>query len=336
MLIQIHLTVLKYNRSFFRKKKYDEGVKGLFALYKESQLNIEGVNGLDNAGCPCRELLHSWLSRHQDHNANTYFANTHQYPFHYGLSRSMDKSIFLNEVKVKNEWNFLVELAKINSSVVRFMDQNEIIEVSKWWRDLGIANELMFVGYQPLKWYMWPWHNWHSKIVGPALSWYLNARSYTLTCGIGSRGTARRTIYWDTRSGDCYFLHTKGYLHFKQWDPGGCSVVYWKGPLALENTWEDDVDFVEVFPDFNLEDKVVLDERSNDTPPSSDVVSLIDNGLSPPFESNGSQYKRGRNLLARWLNALDESPMQHLLASRRSSILLGPYFPKRYDATLGS
>lgn len=36
------------------------------------------------------------------------------------------------------------------------MNLNEIIEVSKWWRDLGIANSLMFAGYQPLKWYMWP------------------------------------------------------------------------------------------------------------------------------------------------------------------------------------
>jgi (3S)-linalool synthase len=101
-------------------------------LYEASQLSIEGEDGLNDLGYLCLELLQAWLLRHHDHDEARYVANTLQYPIHYGLSRFMDKSIFINDLKAKNEWNCLDELAKINSSIVKLMNQNEIIEVSKY------------------------------------------------------------------------------------------------------------------------------------------------------------------------------------------------------------
>jgi hypothetical protein len=44
----------------------------------------------------------------------------------------MDKTIFLSGLKANNEWTCLEELAKININIVSFMNQNEIIEVSKF------------------------------------------------------------------------------------------------------------------------------------------------------------------------------------------------------------
>ncbi|PNX90628.1 (3S,6E)-nerolidol synthase 1, partial [Trifolium pratense] len=105
-------------------------VKGLINLYEASQLSIEGEDDLKYLGYLCLELLQEWLLRHHDHDEARYVANTLQCPIHYGLSRFMDKSIFVNDLKAKNEWNCLDELAKINSSIVKLMNQNEIIEVS--------------------------------------------------------------------------------------------------------------------------------------------------------------------------------------------------------------
>jgi (3S)-linalool synthase len=122
---------LKCSKNTF-SAKYGEDVKGLIALYEASQLSIEGEDGLNDLGCLCLELLQAWLLRHHDHDEARYVANTLQYPIHYGLSRFMDKSIFINDLKAKNEWNCLDELAKINSSIVKLMNQNEIIEVSKY------------------------------------------------------------------------------------------------------------------------------------------------------------------------------------------------------------
>ncbi|CAJ2639778.1 unnamed protein product [Trifolium pratense] len=146
---------LKCTQNTFRVK-YGEDVKGLISLYEASQLSIEGEDDLKYLGYLCLELLQEWLLRHHDHDEARYVANTLQCPIHYGLSRFMDKSIFVNDLKAKNEWNCLDELAKINSSIVKLMNQNEIIEVSKWWKDLGLVKDVKFEGYQPLKWYKWP------------------------------------------------------------------------------------------------------------------------------------------------------------------------------------
>jgi (3S)-linalool synthase len=122
---------LKCSKNTF-SAKYGEDVKVLIELYEASQLSIEGEDGLNDLGYLCLELLQAWLLRHHDHDEARYVANTLQYPIHYGLSRFMDKSIFINDLKAKNEWKCLDELAKINSSIVKLMNQNEIIEVSKY------------------------------------------------------------------------------------------------------------------------------------------------------------------------------------------------------------
>ncbi|KAG5113977.1 hypothetical protein JHK82_037246 [Glycine max] len=147
---------LKSNKKEFREK-HGEDVKGLISLYEATQLGIEGEDSLDDAGYLCHQLLHAWLTRHEEHNEAMYVAKTLQHPLHYDLSRFRDDtSILLNDFKTKREWECLEELAEINSSIVRFVNQNEITQVYKWWKDLGLNNEVKFARYQPLKWYMWP------------------------------------------------------------------------------------------------------------------------------------------------------------------------------------
>ncbi|RDX62117.1 hypothetical protein CR513_59584, partial [Mucuna pruriens] len=146
---------LKSNKIEFREK-YGEDVKGLIALYEASQLSIEGEDNLDDAGYLSYQLLHAWLTRHGQHHEDVYVANTLQHPLHYNLSRFRDTGILLSDFKTKKEWTCLEELAEINSCIVRFMNQKEIIQVYKWWKDLGMAEEVKFATYQPIKWYMWP------------------------------------------------------------------------------------------------------------------------------------------------------------------------------------
>ena len=114
------------------QEKYSEDVKGLIALYEASQLSIEGEDSLNDEGYLCRELLHGWLSRNKEHNEAIHVANTLQNPLHYGLSRFMDKSTLIHDLKAATDLICLEELAKINSTILRFMNQNETIEVSKY------------------------------------------------------------------------------------------------------------------------------------------------------------------------------------------------------------
>ncbi|RDY05319.1 hypothetical protein CR513_10866, partial [Mucuna pruriens] len=147
--------ILKSNKRKF-EEKYGEDVKGVVALYEATKLNIE-EDSLDDIGYLSCQLLHAWLTRHEDHHEAIYVTNTLHHPLHYDLSRFRSRTIFPIDFKSKNEWiTCLEELAEINSCSVMLMNQNEIIQVYKWWKDLGMAKEVKFARYQPLKWYMWP------------------------------------------------------------------------------------------------------------------------------------------------------------------------------------
>jgi len=135
---------LKCNKRMF-EEKYGEDVNGLIALYEASQLSIEGEDSLEDVGYLCCELLHAWLSRNQEHNEALYVANTLQNPLHYGISRFMDKSTFIHNLKAEKDLICLEELAKINSTIVRFMNQNETTEVSKYVFKLKIHVDLITI-----------------------------------------------------------------------------------------------------------------------------------------------------------------------------------------------
>lgn len=48
-----------------------------------------------------------------------------------------------------------------------------------------------------------------------------------------------------------------------QWDPGGCFLVHWKGPLDLKVTWKDIISAKQLCLSFKLEDKVDFNGGSN-------------------------------------------------------------------------
>ncbi|KAI9105158.1 hypothetical protein K1719_022687 [Acacia pycnantha] len=89
------------------KEEYREDIKGLVALYEASQLSIEGEDSLDDTGRLSRELLETWLSKHEAH---------HEAQF----------------------------------------NQNELFQVSKWWKEVEVAMEMKFGRMKAVKSYMWP------------------------------------------------------------------------------------------------------------------------------------------------------------------------------------
>ncbi|MED6165159.1 hypothetical protein PIB30_096896, partial [Stylosanthes scabra] len=149
------------NKVNFREG-YGEDVKGLIALHEAAQLSIgEEDTTLEDAGLLSRELLHSWLSsRHQGHHHNhdevQYVASCLQQPLHHNLPRFMDKTILLRNFKADDKDSMcFMELAEINSCIVRIMNQHEGLQVSKWWKGQDMGEEAKFAGYEALKWYMW-------------------------------------------------------------------------------------------------------------------------------------------------------------------------------------
>ena len=117
------------------KEEYREDIKGLIALYEASQLSIEGEDSLDDAGKLSRQLLEAWLSKNEGHHEAQVVANALENPLHQSLSRFNKTNTILSSsdvVMTSNRWaGIVVELAEINSCLIRHINKNELLQVSK-------------------------------------------------------------------------------------------------------------------------------------------------------------------------------------------------------------
>ncbi|KAM5588541.1 (3S,6E)-nerolidol synthase 1-like [Rosa sericea] len=144
----------------------DEDIKGLVELCEASHLSFHGEETLDEAGKLSRQLLTAWVPNNlKDHRA-TLVAHTLEHPYHKSLTRFMAKN-FLNNFQGQEKWVCsLRELANLEFNMVESIIRNEILQVSRWWKELGMTKELKFVRDQPIKWYTWPM----ASLVDPRLS----------------------------------------------------------------------------------------------------------------------------------------------------------------------
>ncbi|KAF3773324.1 hypothetical protein EJ110_NYTH55600 [Nymphaea thermarum] len=75
------------------------------------------------------------------------------------LARERKASIHqLNSCSIARErkHGILIELAKLDCDYTQSLYQKELWEVSKWWKGLGLAEELGFIRDQVLVWFMFP------------------------------------------------------------------------------------------------------------------------------------------------------------------------------------
>ncbi|XP_017218475.1 (3S,6E)-nerolidol synthase 1 [Daucus carota subsp. sativus] len=144
----------------FVNKKRNLEIRGesndaLMSLYEASQLRIEGEDVLDEAECFSRLLLQERMEFLNNHDQAISIRNTLAHPHHKSFARITEKHIISNVTNGKDGYGkALQELAIMDLTVSRTMHDRELSAVSRWWNDLGLAQELKLVRDQPLKWYM--------------------------------------------------------------------------------------------------------------------------------------------------------------------------------------
>ncbi|KAH7856350.1 hypothetical protein Vadar_000508 [Vaccinium darrowii] len=137
------------------KSKLSTDIRGLMALYEASQLSIKGEDMLDQAADYSAILLDG-LMMNLDPCQARLVDSTLRHPHHKSLARFTARN-YVRDYKGINGWvNRLQELATMDFEMVQSTHKREILQVSEWWKDRGLANELKFARNQPLKWYMWP------------------------------------------------------------------------------------------------------------------------------------------------------------------------------------
>uniref|UniRef100_A0A3Q7GIS4 Uncharacterized protein n=1 Tax=Solanum lycopersicum TaxID=4081 RepID=A0A3Q7GIS4_SOLLC len=134
-----------------------QDISGLIGLYEAAQLGVEGKHILDEVAKFSSDHLNACLAHNDSCDQATIIKETLKYPYHKSLASYKAKS-FINNFKGINGCGrtTLQELANIHYSIKREIHQHELIQISRWWRSLGLAEDLKLLRDQPLKWYAWP------------------------------------------------------------------------------------------------------------------------------------------------------------------------------------
>nr|WCC60121.1 terpene synthase [Pityopsis ruthii] len=151
----------KGNDGNFEDKSNKDDIVGLMALYEASQSRIEGETILDEAERYSCQLLNDMMNYVDDDQAGM-IRHTLENPYH--------KTIALFNIKKSIKYfdgTILQELAELDFSMMQSIRQKESGQISKWWKDLGLGQELTRARDQPLKWYLWSM----AALTNPNLSW---------------------------------------------------------------------------------------------------------------------------------------------------------------------
>ncbi|XP_042481312.1 (3S,6E)-nerolidol synthase 1-like [Macadamia integrifolia] len=138
------------------KKELSEDIRGLMSLYEASHLGMEGEDTLEQAHYfTHKHLGDAKMSTTLQPELARAVSDTLEYPYHKNLARFKAKHYDLSLHGTYGWVSPVKELARMDFNMVRSLCQQELLQFFRWWRELGLSQELKFARDQPLKWYLW-------------------------------------------------------------------------------------------------------------------------------------------------------------------------------------
>lgn len=151
------------SQDVFRSFMDDEGnfwactrndIKGMLSLYEASFLSVEGEDLLDKAFVKIREQLS---------NVNTNLSSRSEERITRSLELPLHRKIHLLEARHHVEAyakrddanNDLFQLAKLNFNMVQSILRSDLRDMSSWWNDLGLTNNMSFARDRIMECFFW-------------------------------------------------------------------------------------------------------------------------------------------------------------------------------------
>ncbi|ERN03389.1 (3S,6E)-nerolidol synthase 1 isoform X1 [Amborella trichopoda] len=130
-------------------------VIGILSLYEASHLGIQGEEYMDEALAFSLKHLKASGSRLEPELAKT-VKHALELPMHFRMPRL--ESMYYIKVSERDlgRNQDLLEFAVMDFNMVQAMHKQELKEVTRWWRDLGLADMLTFARDKIHEWFMWP------------------------------------------------------------------------------------------------------------------------------------------------------------------------------------
>ncbi|KAM4076901.1 hypothetical protein ACJW30_12G099500 [Castanea mollissima] len=132
-----------------------DDTKGMLALYEASFLSIEGENILEEARDFSKKHLQEFVKQNKDQNLSTVVSHALELPLHWRILR-VEARWFIDVYRSKEDMNpTLLMLAELDFNMVQATHQEDLKQVSRWWRSTGIAEKLSYVRDRMTESFFW-------------------------------------------------------------------------------------------------------------------------------------------------------------------------------------
>ncbi|XP_017640902.1 terpene synthase 10-like [Gossypium arboreum] len=138
------------------KSSPNQDFKGLLNLYEASYLLLEGETMLENARELVSKLLKQYLKENNDHQYLwTLVDHALELPLHWRMPRLEARWFIEAYEKNKDRNPIVLELAILDYNIVQSMHQEDLRNVSTWWKELGIGQRFSFARDRLMENFLW-------------------------------------------------------------------------------------------------------------------------------------------------------------------------------------
>ncbi|KAJ0751706.1 putative geranyl diphosphate diphosphatase [Helianthus annuus] len=131
-----------------------EDTEGLLSLYEASYLGANGEDILSQAKEFTTTHLKKSVSRFT-HKLGEQILESFEIPRHLRMARLEARRYIEEYGKDIDHTPVFLQLAKLEYNQVQSLHQMELAELSRWWRDLGLASKLTFARDRPIECFLW-------------------------------------------------------------------------------------------------------------------------------------------------------------------------------------
>ncbi|XP_042487129.1 alpha-terpineol synthase, chloroplastic-like [Macadamia integrifolia] len=134
------------------KASYD--AKGILSLYEASHFAVEGESILEEAKDFTVKALKE-IKGSIEPNLAKQVNHALEIPLHWRVPRVEARWYIDIYEKKKNSTAALIELAKLDFNIVQAIHQEDVAELSRWWKTLGLGEEMSFARDSLIQNYLW-------------------------------------------------------------------------------------------------------------------------------------------------------------------------------------
>ncbi|GMP98061.1 hypothetical protein CsSME_00046089 [Camellia sinensis var. sinensis] len=134
-----------------------EDTKGLLYLYEASYHSIDGESLLDEArDFTTRNLKENLKKKDIDQNLAMLVRHSLELPLHWRVRR-LEARWFIDVYERRRDMNsILLELAQLDFNMVQAIHQQEVKQMSRWWRSTCLGKKLSFARDRLMESFLWP------------------------------------------------------------------------------------------------------------------------------------------------------------------------------------